>query len=107
MEQGKEHITIAEIITAVSEVYGKDVEEVIEWNIDKITAMFLHHRKRKMDEYEILLSPYIDKKKSKLNKPSQDVLFLSAEDYEKMTPEERAEKQKAMEMHWTNFNPIG
>lgn len=64
--------------------------------------MFLHYRKRKIAEYEILLSPYIDKKKKGTNK---NALFLDPKDYEKMTDEEKAEKQKAMDAHWSK-NPI-
>lgn len=76
--------------------------------MDRITAMYLHHRKRKVAEYEVLLSPWMDKKKTaqgKLNKKYQDVSFLSPEEYALMSKEELAAKQKAMDMHWANFKP--
>lgn len=50
----------------------------------------------------------MDKKKTaqrKLHKKNQDSLFLRPEDYAKMSKEELADKQKAMNMQWTNFNP--
>lgn len=44
-------------------------------------------------------------KKKRIGETPESALFGTKEEYDKMTPEERAKKQKDLEVHWQN-NPI-